>query len=104
MAFYLYHCQDMDERELALAIRQQHLQAHLDYVEAHIDRYAVAGPNRETGGEYRASTFVVRADDLADADALMAADPYVAAGLYRAVRGVEFVPVAGEWVGGIGWK
>lgn len=104
MPFYVYHCQDVKDREQAAAIRREQLSAHLAYVKKHIDAYAVAGPNREVAGDYRSSTFVVKESSLAGADALMVGDPYVQAGLYRSYNGVEFVPVAGEWVGGVAWE
>ena len=104
MAYFLYCCQDIDDRERAARIRREHLHEHLAYVEQHLSRYAVAGPNRDPDGAYRASSFIVIADDLAEADSLMEGDPYVRGGLYRDVQGVEFIAVAGEWVGGAAWK
>ena len=62
------------------------------------------GPNRDADGAYRSSSFIVIADCLEAADSLMAVDPYVVAGLYESMHGVEFVAVAGEWVGGAAWK
>ena len=104
MSYFLYCCQDIDDRERAAQIRREQLHAHLAYVEHNMSRYAVAGPNRDPDGAYRASSFVVIADDLAEADRLMAGDPYVQCGLYHDVQGVEFIAVAGEWVGGAAWK
>lgn len=104
MAYFLYRCEDIEDRDVAATIRREVLQSHLDYVEEHIARYAVAGPNRDDDGAYRSSTFVVQAQSLTEADELMAGDPYVIAGLYSAMSGVEFVAVAGQWVGGVSWK
>jgi uncharacterized protein len=104
MAYYLYRCEDIADREEAARIRREILQDHLSYVEKNIESYAVAGPNRDTDGAYRSSTFVITAASLPRADALMAHDPYVLAGLYLEFRGVEFMPVAGAWVGGVAWK
>lgn len=103
MAYYLYRCEDIADRDEAARLRREVLQDHLAYVESNIGSYAVAGPNRDADGAYRSSTFVIKAVSLPQADALMAADPYVVAGLYLEFRGVEFMPVAGEWVGGVSW-
>ena len=91
-------------RERAAHIRREKLAGHLQYVEANLESYAVAGPNRHDDEDYHSSTFIVRAQDIAGADKLMAGDPYVRAGLYQALNGVEFVPAAGEWVGGKLWN
>lgn len=104
MKYYLYVCEDVEDRDLAAQLRRELLQDHLDYVESHIDSYAAAGPNRDEDGAFRSSSLIVKAQSLTMADQLMAADPYVLAGLYRACEGVEFMPVAGDWVGGVAWK
>ena len=104
MAYFLYSCQDIADRDRAAEIRREQLPDHLAYVEQHMSHYAVAGPNRDADGAYRSSSFVVITDSLEEADSLMAGDPYVVAGLYDSVHGVEFVAVAGEWVGGAAWK
>ncbi len=104
MAYFVYHCQDILDRERAAAIRNESLQRHLDYVEAHIGSYAAAGPNRHADGEYHSSTFILQAASLDVADAIMAGDPYVQAGLYQAISGLEFMAAAGEWVGGVSWR
>lgn len=104
MAYYLYQCEDITDRDEAARIRREVLQDHLAHVERNIESYAVAGPNRDLDGAYRSSTFVIKAASLPQADGLMAKDPYVTAGLYQELRGVEFMPVAGAWVGGVAWK
>lgn len=104
MPKFVYVCRDVGDREEAARIRREVLPAHLAYVEQHMSSYAVAGPNRDPDGAYRSNTFIIDAIDLQTADMLMAADPYTEAGLYREVQGVEFVPVAGEWVGGASYK
>ncbi len=104
MAYYLYVCHDNLDAAKAKAIRAEFLQAHLKYVELNILRYAVAGPNRDGDNDFGSSTFIVIAETMQQADSLMSGDPYVSAGLYGEVRGVEFHPVAGQWVGGINWQ
>ena len=103
MNHFVYWCEDIEDNERATQIRREQLVAHLHYVERNVERYAVAGPNRHGDGAYHSSTFIIAAASLEEADALMTADPYVAAGLYREVRGMEFVPAAGQWIGGITW-
>ena len=103
MKYFVYLCEDISDSERAARIRESFLSAHLAYVEENLEAYAVAGPNRHPDSAYHSSTFILKADDLAGADQLMAGDPYVEAGLYRGLSGVEFVPAAGDWVGGRLW-
>jgi hypothetical protein len=49
-------------------------------------------------GRYSASLFVVQAPSQSIADALMAADPYVTAGLYQSMQVHLFKPVLGNWL------
>jgi uncharacterized protein len=85
-------------------IRQRELGAHLAFVEAHLDRYAVAGPLLAgPAGEMTKSLFLVKAANLDDAWALMRADPYVAVGLYAEITAHPFRPAAGAWIGGKTW-
>ncbi|QFU75535.1 hypothetical protein EY643_07650 [Halioglobus maricola] len=104
MPFYLFYCRDIEDREEAAQIRRELLPDHLGYMEQNMECYAVAGPNRDQDAAYRSSTFVVKAGTFAEADALMQRDPYVEGGLYREILNVEFVPMAGDWVGGAAWK
>jgi len=100
---FLFFCRDIADTEVAAKIRSEKLDAHLAYVAANVKRYAVAGPNRDAAGGFAASTFILDCDDLVSAQALMAADPYVQAGLYGEVECFAFTPAAGTWVGGITW-
>ncbi|KZX59150.1 hypothetical protein A3709_16500 [Halioglobus sp. HI00S01] len=104
MPFYLFYCRDIEDRESAAQIRRELLPDHLGYVERNMSRYAVAGPNRDQDAAYRSSTFVIKAGSFAEADEVMQGDPYVEGGLYQEILHVEFVPMAGDWVGGAAWK
>lgn len=100
MRLYLFHCEDAAG---APALREAHLAAHLDHVEAHIGDYAVAGPLKE-GGVPVGSVLIVKGADEAEARARFEADPYFRAGVWDTVRVHEFAAVAGDWVGGAAWK
>ena len=100
MALFAFHCTDARQ---AMLLRERHLAAHLAHVEAHIDRYAVAGPltqEQTTTGSLR----VLRAEDEAAARRFFETDPYFGAGVWQTIRVSEFQAVAGEWVGGAAWK
>ena len=104
MKYFIYQCEDIEERERAQRLRRELLQAHLDYVESRLSAYAVAGPNRGRDGAYHSSTFIIQAGSREAADAVMEGDPYVRAGLYQPLSVVELLPVVGAWVGGVRWR
>jgi len=102
MPDYLVICRDRAGSDTA---RRSHLRAHLAYVEQIIERIRVAGPLvEESDGGYRSSCFVYRAQNQAEALALLHADPYFRAGVYTRTEIHEFRAVAGTWVGGCAWK
>jgi uncharacterized protein len=102
MPHVVYLCTDIADSASAQRIRTQALQAHLDYVYANAHCYAVAGPLAGALGRYGASLFIVQALSQPIADALMAADPYVAAGLYQSMQVHLFKPVLGSWLSSVG--
>lgn len=59
--------------------------AHLDYLAQHKDRVRAAGPFLAKDGTPTGSMLVVEAKDLAEAEAMVAADPYTKAGLFESV-------------------
>ena len=86
-------------------LRQTQLEPHLAYVETVLDQFQVAGPLREVGTVgIGASCFIYKAETLEAAKKLLTDDPYHAAGIYAKVRWFEFIPAAGEWVGGKNWE
>ncbi|MCG8441510.1 MAG: YciI family protein [Caulobacterales bacterium] len=98
---FLVTCRDDPARQ---SLRAEHLDGHLAHVEAHWERYVVAGPLRapeETA--MSGSMFLVLADDLADAQALMSGDPYIASDLYAAVDYQELTMSIGRYLGGKIW-
>lgn len=97
---FAFHAYDSPD---AGGVREQFLDEHLAYVSAHIDRYFVAGPLKNTADEMIGSLFLVYGDDEADARAFMAGDPYMREPLFDEVRVDEFVGAAGDAVGGTAW-
>ncbi len=102
MKSYLALCEDGNDVE---ELRQTELAKHLEYVETVLDGFQVAGPLREIGTVgIGASCFIYKAETLEDAKRLLTNDPYHAAGIYAQVRWFEFIPAAGDWVGGKNWE
>lgn len=85
--------------------RATHLKGHLDHVEKHWKRYVTAGPIREPGGEALVgSVFLVLADSLAEAEALMNGDPYITCGMYETITYNELSNSVGQYIGGKIWE
>ena len=99
---YLVTCRDGPG---SAELRATHLKGHLDHVEAHWTRYVTAGPIRDPGGEALVgSVFLVLADDLQDAETLMAGDPYITCGMYATITYHEFSNSIGQYIGGKIWE
>jgi len=101
MALYCIHAIDGPE---GAEIRPRLIGAHLAHVEAHIDRYFVAGPLKNAGGQTIGSMLVVQAASEDDARAFLDQDPYAGAGLWSQIHIAAFAAVAGTSVGGAAWK
>ncbi|WP_291075353.1 YciI family protein [Hyphomonas sp.] len=87
------------------APRRDHLKGHLDHVEKHWERYITAGPIREPGKEELVgSVFLVLAESLEDAQALMNGDPYLTCGMYESIEYKEFTNAIGRFIGGKTWE
>ncbi|MEO1247014.1 MAG: YciI family protein [Pseudomonadota bacterium] len=87
------------------AARDAELEAHLDYVERHYERYLVCGPLRNPGEEpLIGSFFLVQADTADDAEALVSGDPYVKSGMYAEIRVQEATAAGGRFMGGVIWE
>jgi uncharacterized protein YciI len=87
----------------AEAPRASALLAHLAHFETVIHRILVAGPLLDTAGQTVGSLLVFDVPDEAAARALMAADPYFAAGVWGRISYRPYKAVAGQWVGGKSW-
>ena len=83
MALFLLLCTDRpDARELRAATRPD----HLAYLEAHAAAVRLGGPWLDPAdGAPLGSMLVIKAEDLAGAQAFAAADPYARAGLFAQV-------------------
>lgn len=77
--------------------------AHLTHVENMMDNYLVAGPLRNEEGETIGSLLIVKAKSAADARKQIEADPYFHAGFWQDIQVADFMPAAGDWVGGKNW-
>ena len=99
---WLVVCRDVEE---SAALRRDHLQSHLAYIEQVMDRISVAGPLvADAGDAMNGSCFIYRTDDPDEARALLHDDPYYRAGVYGRVEFLAFKPVAGVWLDGASWK
>jgi uncharacterized protein YciI len=88
----------------AAALRTRDLDGHLAHVEAHWQRYLIAGPTRAPGeAALNGSLFLIHADSLDDAWAIMRQDPYFANGQYERVEARRFSPSIGTAIGGKTW-
>jgi len=68
------------------AVRTDNRAAHLDFLKANAAAVKIAGPfTSDDGTAMVGSLLVVEAEDRAALDALLAADPYAAAGLFESV-------------------
>ncbi|MEM0984800.1 MAG: YciI family protein [Pseudomonadota bacterium] len=84
--------------------RSEHLVGHLKHVEQNWTRYVTAGPIREPSGEALVgSVFLVLADNLEEAQALMNGDPYITCGMYETIEYKEFTNSIGQFIGGKIW-
>lgn len=101
MAHYCIHAIDGPD---GAEIRPRLIGAHLAHVEAHIDRYFVAGPLKNAEGQTIGSMLVVEAASEDDARAFLDQDPYAGAGLWSQIHVAAFAAVAGTSVGGAAWK
>lgn len=99
---YLVICRDGPGSDLP---RQRLLKGHLDHVEANWESYITAGPIRLPGEtNITGSVFLVLAEALEEAKALMQGDPYIASGMYASIEYAEFTNSVGRFIGGKIWE
>ncbi len=87
-------------------LRQEYLQAHLDYIETVLDQVLIAGPQKPINidnASPHGSTFIYATDSLEQAQTLFQQDPYVKNGVYEHVEFHHFTPAAGTWINGKIW-
>jgi uncharacterized protein len=77
--------------------------AHFAHFETIMDKIAIAGPLKTESGGFAGSLVVVKAADMAEAEAILKSDPYFAGGVWDRWEIHPFLAAAGEWVGGKTW-
>ncbi len=77
------NCVDQPE---GLAIRKENRPAHIEYLDANIEKIVFAGPTLTDDGETpTGSLIIVDVADRAAAEAFAAGDPYAKAGVFESV-------------------
>lgn len=93
------------DAEGSAAFRQSELDGHLEYVEKHCEQYLVCGPLRNPGEPALVgSFFLLVAEDVAAAEALVSGDPYFQCGMYADVQIREATAAGGRFMGGVIWE
>jgi len=100
MPHYAIYCRDKTGSEER---RQANSAAHLGHVEKHLDQYFVAGPLRDETGATVGSLLIVQADSTGEARAFLEQDPYFSADFWESIEIHDFLPAAGDWIGGKIW-
>jgi len=86
------------------AARKTAAPGHLRYVEAILDRLALAGPLFSPDGQRMiGSLYVFKTDNLDEARLWLEGDPYFAARFWQSIDYRPFLPAAGDFVGGTIW-
>lgn len=86
-------------------LREQHLAGHLKHVEMHWQHYVTAGPLKAPGeARIHGSGFIVIANDVDAAWAIMGGDPYVASELYASISVHDMTMSIGLYPGGKIWE
>jgi uncharacterized protein len=99
---FLFVCKDGPK---AATLRHLHLAGHLAHVEANWTRYVTAGPLKVPGdAAICGSAFIVMADDIDAAWALMKGDPYVTSDLYASIEVYDMTMSIGTYPGGKIWE
>lgn len=84
-------------------LRDSYRLAHFAHIETIIDKVLIAGPLKDRDGAFTGSLVVVKAENEAEAEAILKSDPYFAAGVWARWEVQAFVPAAGDWIGGKIW-
>jgi uncharacterized protein len=98
---FLFVCKDGPD---APTLRVTHLQGHLTHVEKNWESYVTAGPLKVPGSTtICGSVFLVIAEDIDAAWALMEGDPYMTSDLYATVEVHDMTMSIGVYPGGKIW-
>lgn len=98
-AFAIYCIDKPDTAQKRLDTRA----AHFAHIEKTLDNLLIAGPLNDPAGQTVGSLLIVKAADPAAARTQLEADPYFDADIWADIRITEFVPAAGDWIGGKIW-
>ncbi|MEL7258952.1 MAG: YciI family protein [Pseudomonadota bacterium] len=79
--------EDADGKE---HLRQAHMADHLAFLTANADKITAAGPLFTSGGDGRGGMWSVVAEDAADVEALVRADPFYPTGLRKTCTILEW--------------
>ncbi|MEO9599444.1 YciI family protein [Parasphingorhabdus sp.] len=77
--------------------------AHFAHIEATLDNFCIAGPLLDEQGDTVGSLLIVKAETVTEARGYLEADPYFAADIWADIRVTQFMPAAGDWIGGKIW-
>ncbi|HEY0120196.1 MAG TPA: YciI family protein [Rhizobium sp.] len=75
-----------DDQQHAAAIRQEYMEHHLDFLQASASYIRTAGPLRRPDNTVAGGLWLVEAQDAAEVERLVSADPFWSAGLRKSVR------------------
>ena len=82
-----------DAENIPADLRQRHLDAHLDFLEANSDRITAAGPLHSTEGTGAGGLWLVDTETPEDAEALIRVDPFWPTGLRKSWRILRWTQV-----------
>lgn len=85
------------------SIRAAARDLHFARIERIMDNLAIAGPLKDASGAFIGSLVIVKAEDETEARAILEGDPYFIAGVWARFEIHDFMPAAGEWIGGRIW-
>jgi len=77
--------------------------AHFAHIEAALGNFFIAGPLLDDKGVTVGSLMILKAADAKQARKQLEADPYFDAAIWADIRIKEFIPAAGDWIGGKIW-
>ena len=91
--------------ETKRAVRESHLEEHLEFIEINYKRYLACGPLRlPEEKKIIGSFFMVCAENEQVLNEFLNQDPYFKNELYEKIRILNVTPAAGSWMGGVIWK
>ena len=100
----MVQCMDREGDDVT-ALREQHMVGHMKHIEDIVDHIAMAGLRIDEAGSsiVGSSVLAYRTDDLNQAKAWLAGDPYAQSGIWGTVEWSRLVLAAGTLVGGVTW-